>query len=190
MQWKNSWIRRASCPGREIPCPFKSLSHHQAGEPVAPKKEAIVIHHVEGSGCYGHNGADDVAFDAVLLALRCKGQPVRVLWSRADELTIRCEPHFSRNARIALPALACGASIRYRVRPEIPHHTLAVGGLGDGDDGPGLNCQRYPRTMPRVPSSPALGSRERAAAHGDLWLQVSKNRVEESTSTHPRFAGS
>jgi CO/xanthine dehydrogenase Mo-binding subunit len=47
----------------------------------------IVIHHVEGSGCYGHNGADDVAFDAVLMALRCPGQPVRVLWSRADELT-------------------------------------------------------------------------------------------------------
>lgn len=47
----------------------------------------IVIHHVEGAGCYGHNGADDVAFDAVLMALRCPGQPVRVLWSRADELT-------------------------------------------------------------------------------------------------------
>ena len=53
--------------------------------PVA--KTDIVIHHVEGSGCYGHNGADDVAFDAVLMALRCPGQPVRVLWSRADELT-------------------------------------------------------------------------------------------------------
>lgn len=53
--------------------------------PVA--KENIVIHHVEGSGCYGHNGADDVAFDAVLMALRCPGQPVRVLWSRADELS-------------------------------------------------------------------------------------------------------
>lgn len=47
----------------------------------------IVIHHVEGSGCYGHNGADDVAFDAVLMALRCPGRPVRVLWSRSDELT-------------------------------------------------------------------------------------------------------
>lgn len=47
----------------------------------------IVIHHVEGSGCYGHNGADDVAFDAVLMALRCPGPPVRVQWSRADELT-------------------------------------------------------------------------------------------------------
>jgi CO/xanthine dehydrogenase Mo-binding subunit len=53
--------------------------------PVA--KDHIVVHHVEGSGCYGHNGADDVALDAVLMALRCPGQPVRVLWSRADELT-------------------------------------------------------------------------------------------------------
>jgi CO/xanthine dehydrogenase Mo-binding subunit len=53
--------------------------------PVA--KADILIHHVEGSGCYGHNGADDVAFDAVLMALRCPGQPVRVLWSRAGELT-------------------------------------------------------------------------------------------------------
>lgn len=52
--------------------------------PVA--KEEIVVHHVEGSGCYGHNGADDVAFDAVLMALRCPGQPVRVLWTREDEL--------------------------------------------------------------------------------------------------------
>lgn len=53
--------------------------------PVA--RDDIVVHHVEGSGCYGHNGADDVAFDAVLMALRCPGQPVRVLWSRADELS-------------------------------------------------------------------------------------------------------
>jgi len=50
-------------------------------------RDDIAIHHVEGAGCYGHNGADDVALDAVLMALRCPGQPVRVLWSRADELT-------------------------------------------------------------------------------------------------------
>jgi len=58
-----------------------------ASEAVPVAKADILIHHVEGSGCYGHNGADDVAFDAVLMALRCHGQPVRVLWSRADELT-------------------------------------------------------------------------------------------------------
>ena len=55
--------------------------------PTPVPKADIVIHHVEGSGCYGHNGADDVAFDAVLMALACPGHPVRVLWSRADELS-------------------------------------------------------------------------------------------------------
>ncbi len=48
--------------------------------------ERIIVNHVEGAGCYGHNGADDVAFDAVLMARAAPGQVVRVLWSRADEL--------------------------------------------------------------------------------------------------------
>ena len=58
-----------------------------AQEAVPVPKEAITLHHVEGAGCYGHNGADDVALDAVLMALHCTGRPVRVLWSREDELT-------------------------------------------------------------------------------------------------------
>jgi len=45
----------------------------------------IVVRHVEGAGCYGHNAADDVALDAALIARAC-GAPVRVLWSRRDEL--------------------------------------------------------------------------------------------------------
>jgi CO/xanthine dehydrogenase Mo-binding subunit len=48
---------------------------------------ALVIHHVEGAGCYGHNPADDVAFDVTLLARLAKGRPVRLLWSRAAELS-------------------------------------------------------------------------------------------------------
>jgi CO/xanthine dehydrogenase Mo-binding subunit len=47
--------------------------------------EKIVVRHAEGSGCYGHNGADDVAFDAALLALAVPGQPVRLQWTREDE---------------------------------------------------------------------------------------------------------
>ena len=39
----------------------------------------------EGSGCYGHNGADDVGFDAALLARAAPGHPVRVQWMRGDE---------------------------------------------------------------------------------------------------------
>jgi nicotinate dehydrogenase subunit B len=42
--------------------------------------------HAEGSGCYGHNAADDVAFDAALLARAAPGgRPVRVQWMRGDE---------------------------------------------------------------------------------------------------------
>lgn len=61
------------------------LALAREAEPVA--REHIAVHHLEGAGCYGHNGADDVALDAVLMALRCPGRPVRVRWSRADELT-------------------------------------------------------------------------------------------------------
>jgi nicotinate dehydrogenase subunit B len=41
--------------------------------------------HVEGPGCYGQNGSDDVALDAALLARAVPGQPVLVQWSRQDE---------------------------------------------------------------------------------------------------------
>jgi nicotinate dehydrogenase subunit B len=41
--------------------------------------------HVQGSGCYGHNGADDVALDAALLARAAQGRPVKLQWMRDDE---------------------------------------------------------------------------------------------------------
>jgi len=47
----------------------------------------VTVTHVEGAGCYGHNGADDAAMDAALLAMAVPGRPVQVVWSRADELT-------------------------------------------------------------------------------------------------------
>jgi nicotinate dehydrogenase subunit B len=42
---------------------------------------------MEGAGCYGHNAADDVALDAVLLAKAAEGRPVRVQWSREGEMS-------------------------------------------------------------------------------------------------------
>jgi len=47
--------------------------------------EAVRCVHAEGSGCYGHNGADDVALDAALLARAVAGRPVRLQWMRDDE---------------------------------------------------------------------------------------------------------
>jgi hypothetical protein len=48
---------------------------------------SVTVEHAEGAGCYGHNGADDAAFDAVLLARAVSGRPVQVQWSRSDELS-------------------------------------------------------------------------------------------------------
>jgi nicotinate dehydrogenase subunit B len=43
--------------------------------------------HLEGAGCYGHNGADDAGADAALLAMALPGRPVRVQWMREQEHT-------------------------------------------------------------------------------------------------------
>jgi CO/xanthine dehydrogenase Mo-binding subunit len=41
--------------------------------------------HVDGPGCYGHNGADEAALDAALLARAVPGRPISLKWTRADE---------------------------------------------------------------------------------------------------------
>ena len=46
---------------------------------------AISVKHVQGPGCYGHNGADDAAADAAVIAVHRPGIPVRVRWRREEE---------------------------------------------------------------------------------------------------------
>ena len=46
---------------------------------------SVRLIHVEGSGCYGHNGADDAAADAALIARELPGVPVRLQWMREQE---------------------------------------------------------------------------------------------------------
>jgi len=68
-------------------------SHTQGAYPLrdalamvfAVPADTVEVIHRNGAGCYGHNGADDVALDAALLARAVPGRPVKVVWSRADE---------------------------------------------------------------------------------------------------------
>ena len=55
-------------------------------------QQGITVIHADGAGCYGHNGADDAAFDAAMLA-QAAGRPVRLQWSREDEFN--WSPHGS-----------------------------------------------------------------------------------------------
>ena len=67
------------------------------------REEAIVVRHAEGAGCYGHNGADDVALDAALLARAVRGRPVQVQWMRDDEFAwAPCGPAMAFTLRAAL----------------------------------------------------------------------------------------
>jgi len=47
--------------------------------------ENIHVKGIPGSGCYGHNGADDVAADAALLAMAYPNKHIRVQWMREEE---------------------------------------------------------------------------------------------------------
>lgn len=49
--------------------------------------DMLDVVHSPGAGCYGHNGADDVAFDAAFLAHQLQ-VPVRVQWTRQDEMSV------------------------------------------------------------------------------------------------------
>jgi len=55
------------------------------------RPDQVHVIHAEGAGCYGHNGADDVALDAAILAMAAEPDPIRVQWSRSDEHG--CEPY-------------------------------------------------------------------------------------------------
>ena len=49
------------------------------------EESKVRLQHVPGSGCYGHNMADDAAADAALLAREVPGKPVKLQYTRPQE---------------------------------------------------------------------------------------------------------
>ena len=90
--------------------------------------DSVTLIHAHGAGCYGHNGADDVALDAALLA-RAAEAPVMVLWSRADEMT--WSPHAAA-MRVGLSATLSdeGRIVDWQCNVESTPH-LSRPGMGE-----------------------------------------------------------
>jgi CO/xanthine dehydrogenase Mo-binding subunit len=89
----------------------------------------VEVVHRDGAGCYGHNGADDVALDAALVA-RATGRPVLLQWTREQELA--WSPFGSAMAvKIAAGTDASGKIVEWR--HELWSHThIKRPGWGEG----------------------------------------------------------
>lgn len=112
-------------------------------------EEGITVIHRPGSGCYGHNGADDVALDAALMARAVPGRPVKVVWSRRDEfqaapmgpgMVTRCAATVDEDGKIS--------SMRMQVNSAPHANRPSVNGT------PNLRAAAYlERPMPPAPST-------------------------------------
>jgi nicotinate dehydrogenase subunit B len=81
--------------------------------------------HAQGPGCYGHNGADDVALDAALLARATPGRPVRVQWMRDDEFM--WEPYGPAMTMQCQAALAGGKIVDWTYEVLSQSHNMRPG---------------------------------------------------------------
>ena len=122
--------------------------------------EAVRVEHAESAGCYGHNGADDAAFDAVLLARALPGRPVQVLWSRQDELSwAPFGSAMTADLTATLDADGRLSSWRYEVYSQ--GHTARPGYAGV----PGLLAATH---LERPASYPAAVDPPEAAGYGSM----------------------
>lgn len=141
--------------------------------------EQVHISHVEGAGCYGHNGADDVAFDAAWLAQWRPGHPVRVQWTRQAELG---------HASLA-PAMAVEIQAGINTDGQIEAWTQTVWSQGHGTRpgrgktpallGAWQTAQPHPVTMAVNAAMTAGGGSERNAQppYDIASIQVINHRV-------------
>lgn len=134
----------------------------------------IHIIYREGSGVYGHNGADDAALDAALLARALPGRPVSLKWMRADEHG--WEP-YAPAMKMALQASldSTGAIIDWQQEVWSPSH------LGRSRSGPGISgllaAAYLADPLPPPPSAPSRGTHSGSYRNADPLYAFTRRRI-------------
>jgi len=120
--------------------------------------EQIRCIHTEGSGCYGHNAADDVAADAALIARALPGKPIRVQWMREQEHGWEpFGPAMSSQVSAALDA--GGKLIDWQYEVWSNTHSMRPGGPGNLLAGQYLAAAFTPDTPKPIPQPEGGGDR-------------------------------
>jgi CO/xanthine dehydrogenase Mo-binding subunit len=128
-------------------------------------KNQVEITHVPGSGCYGHNGADDAALEAALIALAMPGIPILLKWTREEEhcwepyapaMVVELAATMERGRITAFSAEAFSDTHRGRPRP------------GPNRAGPSKQLANRFRLDPIAPNSAQPNMGRHAGMHRNL----------------------
>ena len=149
---------------------------------------AIRVVHVSGAGCYGHNGADDAALDAAIIACELPGKPVRVQWSRQDELARGpIGPAMRTRVRAALGG--DGRLSRWQMTVESAPHAQrpGTGGYANLGSAEALDPGVVPSSIADLPEAAGGGASRNSVAIYDFPVQEvrvtldAKSRVRTSS---------
>jgi nicotinate dehydrogenase subunit B len=111
--------------------------------------------HVAGAGCYGHNGADDAAADAALIAFAVPGVPIRLQWMREQEHT--WEPYGAAMVMKVKASLdSDGQIVVWGYDVWTNTHSMRPGGAGATLAGQ-LKAESIPVPSPQLIPQPAGG---------------------------------
>jgi len=150
---------------------------HDLAMALGVQESAVTVTHGEGAGCYGHNGADDVALDAALLARAVPGHPVQVQWMREDEFA--WEPYGPAMLMKTRAALDAGGNIvdwQFDVW-SYPHSTRPGGKDGVNLVAAWHLAQPCKPATPVNPALPAGGSHRNAIPLYDFANQRVTNHL-------------
>jgi CO/xanthine dehydrogenase Mo-binding subunit len=149
---------------------------------MALEPSLVRVVHVHGSGCYGHNGADDAALDAAIVAMEFAGRPVRVQWSREDELSRGpVGPAMSATVEAELDEVGRVAAWRLSV-VSAPHaQRPGFGGYVNLSSAEALDSDQSPKRVEDLPEAAGGGASRNSVALYDFPNQEVRVQLETAS---------
>ncbi len=140
---------------------------------LAMEESSISVTHLENAGCYGHNGADDAALDAALLAIACPGETVLLKWDREDEH--RHEP-FSPAMVMSLEGSLAGNRIEHWIADIYSQTHVSRPRPTDGTSGL-LAAWHRELSLPRPAPAPAMFRHVGIHRNADPYYEIGAKHI-------------